>query len=298
MKYLRGELSKVYQFLRSVDTAHHYETLKSEHRIIELDFPVWPKGRDWSQSVHMKRLVAGLEARRAEWLDLLRSFACFEQQLRMIPLEPGGNDAEPHWLNAWIPGLDAVSLYAFTAQKNPGVFLEVGSGNSTKFVRKAIDDHGLKTKIVSIDPFPRVEIDRICDAIHRVALEELDLAVFDSLTPDDIVFIDNSHRALPNSDVTVFFMEVLGRLPKGILYGLHDIFLPVDYPDEWGPRFYNEQYLLAAYLFGGADGDDIVLPGSFISRDRELTAALDVLWQVPHLQGIMPFGGGFWMRKG
>jgi hypothetical protein len=93
-------------------------------------------------------------------------------------------------------------------------------------------------------------------------------------------------------------MEVLGRLPKGILYGLHDTFLPVDYPDEWGPRFYNEQYLLAAYLFGGADGDDIVLPGSFVSRDRELTAALDVLWQVPHLQGIMPFGGCFWMRKG
>jgi hypothetical protein len=103
----------------------------------------------------MKRLVAELEARRAEWLDLLRSFACFEQQLRMIPLESGGSAAEPHWSNAWIPGLDAGSLYAFTAQKNPGVFLEVGSGNSTKFVRKAIDDHGLKTKIVAIDPSAR-----------------------------------------------------------------------------------------------------------------------------------------------
>ena len=161
MKYLRGEVSKVYQFLRSVDTAHHYETLKSEHRMIEARLPSLAEGQGLvAERAHEAPCRGAGGTARGVASSLLRSFACFEQQLRMIPLEPGGNDAEPHWLNAWIPGLDAVSLYAFTAQKNPGVFLEVGSGNSTKFVRKAIDDHGLKTKIVSIVPFPRVEIDR------------------------------------------------------------------------------------------------------------------------------------------
>ena len=67
-----------------------------------------------------------------------------------------------------------------------------------------------------VDPFPRVEIDQLCDVVHRVGLEDLDLRVFDELTSKDIVFIDNSHRSFPNSDVTVFFLEVLGRLPKGL----------------------------------------------------------------------------------
>ena len=41
---------------------------------------------------------------------------------------------------------------------------------------------------------------------------------------------------------------------------MHDIILPCDYPEHWRDRFYNEQYLLLAYLLGGADGDEIVLP--------------------------------------
>ena len=37
--------------------------------------------------------------------------------------------------------------------------LEIGSGNSTKFARRAIRDHRLCTRITSIDPHPRAEID-------------------------------------------------------------------------------------------------------------------------------------------
>ena len=40
--------------------------------------------------------------------------------------------------------------------------MQIGSGNSTKIARKAINDQKLKTKITSIDPHPRIEIDLIC----------------------------------------------------------------------------------------------------------------------------------------
>ena len=40
-----------------------------------------------------------------------------------------------------------------------------------------------------------------------------------------------------NSDVTVFFTEI-ANLPQGMVYGLHDIFLPWDYPEQWSNRFY------------------------------------------------------------
>lgn len=276
----------------------HYYRLVNEKRIIELDFPVEPRSRSWSQSPHMRRLLLNFEKDREQYGACLASFLSYEANFLSISIDEGTDKLQPHWVNGWLPGLDAISLYAFVAQKNPRTFLEVGSGNSTKFVRKAISDHGLRTKIISIDPQPRAEIDEICDKIYRTGLENTDLRIFDELQPDDVLFIDNSHRSFPNSDVTVFFLEVLGRLPAGLLYGIHDIFLPVDYPEDWGPRFYNEQYLLAAYLFGGADGDKIVLPGSFVSRDAPLVAVLDRLWKAPSLNGILPFGGCFWMTKG
>ena len=51
--------------------------------------------------------------------------------------------------------------------RRPRRFIEIGSGNSTKFARRAIRDHWLNTSIVSIDPFPRSEIDAICDEVVR-----------------------------------------------------------------------------------------------------------------------------------
>ena len=35
------------------------------------------------------------------------------------------------------------------------------------------------------------------------------------------------------------------------MVGVHDIFLPHDYPSDWLKRFYSEQYLLASWLLGG-----------------------------------------------
>ena len=67
--------------------------------------------------------------------------------------------ATPTWENGWFPALDAVTLYGLVATRNPRWYVEVGSGNSTRFVRRAIRDHGLRTRILSIDPGPRAEID-------------------------------------------------------------------------------------------------------------------------------------------
>lgn len=279
---------------------NHWKKLEAEGRLVALDYPVRPRHRDWKGSPGVSRLVDRLNAERNAYSALLSSFLEFAPWLTRIPasLPPGvESTADPHWINGWIPGLDAVSLYGFVAKRKPAIYMEVGSGNSTKFVRKAIQDHGLSTKIVSIDPHPRAEIDQICDEVIRQPMEEVDVSEFDRLGSGDILFIDNSHIAFPNSDVTVFFMEVIGRLPPGLLYGLHDIFLPYDYPDEWGPRFYNENYMLGAYLLGGGDGDQVILPGAFVSGDAALTAVLDPIWKNPRLRGILPYGGGFWLEK-
>lgn len=53
------------------------------------------------------------------------------------------------------------------AAGNPATYLEVGSGNSTRFARRAITVHGLRTRIVSIDPEPRAVVDELCDEVVR-----------------------------------------------------------------------------------------------------------------------------------
>ena len=196
-------------------------------------------------------------------------------------------------MNEWFPAFDAVSLYGFIATRQPRRLIEIGSGNSTLFARRAIVDHRLATRIVSIDPAPRAEVDAICDEVLRCPLEEMPLGFFEGVSDGDMVFFDGSHRALQNSDATVFFTEILPMLPVGTLVGVHDIALPFDYPAAWLNRWYSEQYLLACWLLGG-EHLRVELPVGYASHSPSLHATLRPLWDDPALAGAGTYGGAFW----
>jgi hypothetical protein len=264
---------------------------------IHLDYPYHPKRRPWEEK--RSKIFALINSGADRYESLLKQMGGFSPFFAKIQLRSEDpSDLLPRWVNGWFPGFDAVSLYGLLAIHNPPRYVEVGSGNSTMFARQAITDHGLQTSIISIDPCPRANIDEICDCVIRSPCEDVDQNVFETLASTDILFVDNSHRSFPNSDVTVFFTEILPNLPSGMIYGLHDICLPWDYPDEWRDRFYNEQYLLAAYLLGGGGGDEIVLPNAFVSYySPHLMRALDETFNHPGLQGIEKTGSAFWLRK-
>jgi hypothetical protein len=267
--------------------------------LVEFDYPYRPRVRTRSGIPGGDPLAQLLEDGRQRYGAQIAAFARFTSDFSRIAGDLAEHDQEPFWNNPWLPPLDAVALYALIAGGTPRTFLEVGSGNSTKFARRAIADHGLGTRIVSIDPQPRAFVDRICDDVIRAPLEDADLDVFARLQPGDLVFIDNSHRSFQNSDVTVFFTEVLPRLPPGVIWGLHDIFLPNDYPAGWEGRFYNEQYLLSCYLLGGAGGDRIEFPAAYVAGSGLLQEAApgwaeDPPWGDP--QQLR--GGSFWMLRG
>jgi hypothetical protein len=147
---------------------------------------------------------------------------------------------------------------------------------------------------VSIDPEPRADIDRLCDHVVRSGLETADLAVFEELKPGDVVFVDNSHRAFTNSDVTVFFLDVLPRLPDGVLVGIHDITLPADYPPGWNGFHFNEQYLLACFLLGGTPWMQVELASLFAASDEQLGGSPAELVDGLAERGVRWFGSGFW----
>jgi len=264
------------------------------HQPIFLDYPVQPRQRYGHGKPAHPELLQLLGEGRARYQNLLERVAGLEVALARIPVRPEQGSMEPAWVNGFLPGLDSAALYGMLALQPPETYLEVGSGNSTRFARRAIRDQGLRTRIVSIDPHPRVEIDSISDRVIRAPLETVDLAPILALQPGDILFLDGSHRTFMNSDVTVAFLEVLPRLNKGVRVQIHDICLPYDYPPGWEERYYSEQYVLAAFLLGGAKGATVTLPNAFVCADPELSRILDPLWG--RLQGVERHGSSFWME--
>jgi Methyltransferase domain len=173
---------------------------------------------------------------------------------------------KPAWIGGPISPFDALVLYSMVYQYKPKRYIEIGSGITTCFTKQAIVDFQLNTQIISIDPEPRAEIDTICDCNIRQGLEDCDLTVFDQLEAGDILFLDGSHRTFMNSDVTVFFIDVLPKLKPGVVIHIHDICLPYDYLESFKHWYWSEQYMLAVYLMNAKDKIYPIAPTAFICR--------------------------------
>ena len=85
----------------------------------------------------------------------------------------------------------------------------------------------------------------------RAPLQSGPVSEFESLQPNDLLFVDSTHIGKINSDVNYMFSQILPRLRAGVIVHFHDIFLPNDYPRDWvvdHRLFWNEQYFLLALL--------------------------------------------------
>ena len=256
--------------------------------------PRWGYGRP-----SHARLATLLSRHRPRYEQELRGIVPYIDELRRIgvAIDPDAPE-EPAWVNHFLPGLDGALLYGLLRERRPARYLEIGSGNSTKFIARARRDGGLATHLTSIDPAPRAEIDTLCDTVIRAPLESVELAEFSRLRRGDMVFFDGSHRVFMNSDTVVFFLEVLSLLPAGVLVGVHDIRLPDDYPQEFADRWYSEQYLLACWLLAESPRVQPVFAAAYVSRYTSIAAPLDPLWTTPGFETVERHGDAFWFETG
>ena len=266
-----------------------------EHHSVPLDYPVRPRARWGHGRPPHPGLYEILDRARHRFRTHLEGFRTrYGERLSAVPLH--STAAAPHWRNGSFPAADLIALYGFVSDAAPARYLEIGSGSSTTIAHQAVTDQCLTTRIVSLDPEPRVQIDALCAETIRQPLEDVPLSTFDQLQSGDILFFDGSHRCLQNSDVTVMYLDVLPRLPPGVLVHFHDIVLPDDYAEIWLERFYNEQYLLAAFLLGGHAGFEIELANWFCRFDRELDAILQPVYDGARVDPNERFGSSFWIR--
>ena len=298
--FVRPALERIRLIMReeitnTISADGYLNLMKLAGNVVISDYKYTPKVRpSFPASRIGKIIIEDFELNKEHIVKCINIIKKFAMSLRSIALTERENSVRPQWINDWIPPIDGAMLYSTLASMNPRYYIECGSGNTTKFAAAAISDHALRTKIISIDPCPRAEIDLLCDEIFRLPFEEMDLSFFKRLTSEDVFVLDNSHRVLPNSDVTVFFTEVLPDLPPGLIYALHDIALPDEIYSE---RYYSEQYMLATYMIGGMANDKIYFPTGFLSNHTILLHELTQELQIHNLP-FYNYAGFFWMVKG
>ncbi len=199
----------------------------------------------------------------------------------------------PRFAQHWFPGLDGAAAYGLVRHFGPANILEVGSGHSTRFLARAVADGRLEAQITAIDPAPRRRLDGLAVTHIAKPIQEAGIDRAASLSEGDFLVVDSSHILMPGSDVDIILNRILPALPPGVLVHFHDIFLPDDYPAEWGWRAYNEQQGVAALLGGG--GYEIVFSSHFARRALadELARALPGGIELP--DGA--FESSLWLRK-
>lgn len=274
-----------------------YKFFSSKYQNVFLDYKVDFKPRYGHGKPPHDLLYDILDKERDTFSSILSSSLAYLPEIAEIKDVSVEKDAtQPVWNNGFLPGLDIISIYTMLAQYKPNKYIEVGSGNSTKVAYKAKQEQNLNTKFISIDPMPRAEIDELVDTVIREPFENVNFDIVNELEENDILFIDNSHRILPNSDAMVFFLEILPKLKKGVIVHIHDIYIPYDYPQFMCDRAYSEQYGLMIYLLANPSKYKTIMPNYFISEDKSLSEIIAPFWRENNLKNVEKHGGSFWLQ--
>lgn len=167
---------------------------------------------------------------------------------------------------------DGITLYSMLRHLRPRRLIEIGSGYSSQLI---LDTNELflenSTVCTFIEPYPKLLFsllkakDREQVRIIPTRLQEIDLAVFEELEAEDVLFVDSTHVSKFNSDVNLLLLEILPRLKPGVYIHFHDIIYPFEYHLSWlkENRAWNEAYILRAFLEYNA-AFEIVFFNSFL----------------------------------
>jgi predicted O-methyltransferase YrrM len=195
--------------------------------------------------------------------------------------------------------VDAELLYAMVRWSKPARHIELGTGYSTlvaALAHEADARDGRAGQLRCYDPYPSPHVLARADLaglVERTAVQDLDERVVSELRAGDILFVDTSHTVKLGGDVNRIVLDLLPLVGPGVLVHFHDIFLPGEYSAGHldHAHFWNEQYLLQAFLSGNAEWE-VLVGAQALARDHP--ARLGEL--IPSFSsGVSP--GAFWMRR-
>lgn len=222
------------------------------------------------------RSVPGIKIDLEEQWKLLDAFD-YRDELRQFT-ERSSDPNAFYYDNAYFGPGDADFYYSIIRRNKPKRIIEIGSGYSTRLACAAAraneaEAPGSGARISCIEPYSNASMLSALDIdLIRTPVEQVDLDLFANLEPGDILFIDSSHMIRPEGDVLYEVQQILPRVAPGVWVHIHDIFTPRDYPPHWlidRYSFWNEQYLLEAFLAFNADFRVVAALNYLCSVDRQ-----------------------------
>jgi hypothetical protein len=266
-----------------VTPVDEYSPIPDVHR---LDSSLWASRRD----------DPGLDMNDALQLRLLTHiFPQFQHEYADFPLHATSDPAAFYFHNGMFGGTDALVLYCMIRHFRPRTVVEVGAGFSTRVSGRAALVNG-ETSVVAIEPHPDDALRDGIPGLERLVeaeVQDVDVNLFTDLDERDILFIDSSHVVRIGSDVNHLVLNILPVLKPGVIVHVHDVYLPFEFREDWVReelRFWNEQYLLQAFLsFNNAF--EVVFANAYIARkypeDMKRVFPTSPWWG----------GGSFWIRR-
>jgi hypothetical protein len=221
---------------------HYYEPLFDD-RLISI-----PLNQD--------RNLPGIDFNISSQLALLHKLT-YSNELVSLELTKPPTCAESFCIhNGSFESGDAEFLYQLIRHFKPKNVLEIGSGQSTKIARIALQKNQQETnstyKHICIEPYEQAWLEDLKDiSLIRDLIEDCNLDWSKELVAGDLLFVDSSHVIRPQGDVLKEYLEIFPKLNPGVIVHVHDIFTPKDYLKSWivdDVKFWNEQYLLEALL--------------------------------------------------
>ena len=247
--------------------------------------------------------ITGIDLNVPKAVDFVKELARdFGAEYAKFEKSPGPDRRRYHLANTGFGAGDAEGYYGMLRRFKPRRVIEIGCGNSSLAAALALaknrEEGAPDCKYTCIEPYLpdylRPLPDPAMEVIER-GVEALPLEMFESLGDGDFLFIDSTHVAAFGSDCVYEYLEILPRLKPGVIVHIHDIFFPRDYPRDWivaKRYFWNEQYLLQAFLLHNSDYE-VVLPlhALYALRRDDLIAA------IPSIAVAKAPPASFWMRK-
>lgn len=222
-------------------TNHYYEPLFDDNQL--------------SRPLNADRVLPGVTLDLNEQITFIKKLE-FASELETYEWnKKGKSELDFDINNGTFESGDAEFLYQTVRYLEPETIIEIGSGNSTKIIRKALEvnakNGAVPCKHICIEPYENDWLKEFSDIeLVKQKIEEFKFE-WGNLRENDLVFIDSSHMIRPQGDVLKLYLEIIPILPKGVVVHIHDIFTPRDYLDSWIRRqkiFWNEQYLLEVLI--------------------------------------------------
>jgi hypothetical protein len=215
--------------------------------------------RSKKRSLSQDRVLPGINWNEAEQLKILENFSYANELADMPQKKP--DSLQFYFNNGSFESGDAEYWYQLIRAVKPKRIFEAGSGNSTLMAIHAIRKNREESpeyccEHVCIEPYEMPWLEDTGVMLLRNKVEDIEPGFFSTLEENDILFIDSSHIIRPQGDVLFEYLELLPLLNRGVIVHIHDIFSPKNYLQRWledEVRFWNEQYLLEAFLSHNRD---------------------------------------------